>query len=96
MWRVRHIAITGAIAYSLMANLVWWHSLLLVVGCLFAACAIVFSFLEVRRSGQNARSSASETFNQDPDAYASRTVDVAPPTGEAYPHHRGLHGKPRV
>jgi len=79
------IAMTAAIVYSLMAGLVWWHALLVFGGCLLAAWVIVFAFLDVRGSGQNA--TKNEALQEGPDPYASRTLEVAPPTGEAYPHH---------
>jgi hypothetical protein len=81
------VAVTCAVAYSLMAGLVWWHSLLLLIGCLLAAWALVFTFMEVRRIAGAAKTNADETLSKDADLYVSRTVTVSPPTGEAYPHH---------
>ncbi len=81
------VTVTVVIAYSLIASLAWWQSLLLLIGCLFGIWTIVFSFLEVYRAARNAKNSASEAFNEDTDPYASRTVAVGPPTGEPYPHH---------
>lgn len=83
---VSAVAITCAIAYSMFASLAWLQSLLLLIGCLFVGCALVFTFIEVHRAA-GASKKTGEVLNEDADLYASRTVDIRPPTGEPYPHH---------
>ena len=80
-------AITCATAYSLIAGLGLLQASLLLIGCLLVACAFVFSFMEIRRAVRADKKSVDESFAREPDPYASRTVDVAPPTQDAYPHH---------
>lgn len=77
------ITITCVIAFSLIANLKLWQGLLLLVGCLFVACALIFHFLEMYRTSHPAMGPAEGAS----DPYFSRTVSVAPPTKEPYPHH---------
>lgn len=81
------VAITCAIAYSLIAGLTGLQSLLLLTGSVLVACAAVFCLLEMRRAAPRAKTSADEAFKEDADLYASRTVDIKPPTGDPYPHH---------
>jgi hypothetical protein len=81
------VALTCTVMYSLFAGLAWPQSSLLVIGSLIVAWAAVFCFLEVHRDGRTAKNSARKAFEEDRDLYASRTVTVAPPTGEPYPHH---------
>ena len=79
-------AIGCAMTYSWIASLNRWQTVLLVIGCLIGAWATVFSFLEVRRIAKSGKSAA-ESVQEEVDLYPSRTVVVAPPTGDPYPHH---------
>ena len=80
------VAVTCVMSYSAIAGLLWWQSLLLLTGGLIGAWATLFSFLEVRRLTLDPKS-AGEALRDEEDPYAARTVVVAPPTGEPYPHH---------
>jgi hypothetical protein len=73
-------ALTCATAYSQMAGLGGLQRLLLLIGSVFVAWAIVFCFLEVRRIGRKAPVKAAEF-------YRTRTATIEPATGEPYPHH---------
>jgi hypothetical protein len=73
-------------AYSAIGGLRWWQSLLLLLGGLIGAWATVFSFLEVRRIAQTPQDRADEALKA-ATPYVSRTVVVAPPTGDPCPHH---------
>ena len=81
------VAITCVVAYSLIASLGWLQSSLLFIGSLLVAWAIAFSFLEVRRAARIAKNGAEEPSKVEADLYASRSVAVAPPTRDPYPHH---------
>ncbi len=80
------IVVACVMGYSALAGLLWWQSLLLLIGGLIGAWATLFTFLEVRRLAQD-QNSAGEALREEEDPYAPRTVVVAPPTGEPYPHH---------
>jgi hypothetical protein len=77
--------LTAAIFYSSMAHLAVPQTILLLIGLPLVACAFVFSFVEVRAAA--GKNSAPEAPPVDLNQYATRRVDVNPPTGEAYPHH---------
>ncbi len=77
------ITATCVIAYGLIASLNWWQTLLLVIACVLVVSTMVYSVLEMHRDDGNKH----EAFGEEPDPYAARTVVVAPPTGEPYPHH---------
>ena len=78
--------IACVMAYSAMAGLTWWQSLIMLIGFLIGAWATLFSFLEVRRLAQTPKDRADEELrNANP--YSSRMVVVEPPTGDPYPHH---------
>jgi len=81
------VAITCSIAFSLYASLAWTQSLLLLIGSVLVATAIVFVSLEVRRDSRGGKTSAGESFNEGVDPYGPTTVELRPPTGEPYPHH---------
>ena len=80
------VTVTCVVAYALIANLNLWRSLLLLTGCLLVGWAFVFHFLEMRRAART-RNGAVEAVAEEPDPYLPRTVAVAPPTEEPYPHH---------
>ncbi|MGB6943336.1 MAG: hypothetical protein WBE37_13125 [Bryobacteraceae bacterium] len=80
------IAATCVIAYSLIASLNWWQTSLLLIACVLVVCTLVYSVLEMHRDDENKHGEA-DAFREEPDPYAARTVVVAPPTGEPYPHH---------
>lgn len=79
-------AVGCAMTYSWITNLGTWQTVLLVTGCLIGGWATVFSFLELSGLVRSAQS-GDEALREKPDPYAPRTVLVAPPTGEPYPHH---------
>ena len=81
------VAVAFAVAFSAITGLAWKQSILVTIGCFVVAFAIVFCFMEVRRAARAAKAGAAETPVQRPNPYASRSVTVAPPTGDAYPHH---------
>lgn len=81
------VVVGCAMTYSWIAGLAWWQTVLVLIGGLAGAWATVFSFLEVRRIAKTPKYRAEEALKEEADPYASRTVVVAPPTGEPYPHH---------
>lgn len=87
------LTITGIALYTLMADLDWSQTLLLLLGCLLVLGAILFTFFEVRRlAGLSNRSPGSPDEDTDPDA--TRIVVIEAATGEPYPHHEGHVGSP--
>jgi hypothetical protein len=78
------VALAVVMTYSGLAGLVWWQSLLLLLGGLIGAWATLFSVLEVRRLAQPSKSGEAQV---EAEAYPPRTIVVAPPTGDPYPHH---------
>jgi len=80
-------AIASAMIYRAVAGLAWWQSLLMLFTCLTVGWAILFSILEVRRLGQTPKERADEALEGSSNPYPARIVDVAPPTGDPYPHH---------
>src|SRR5689334_25302367 len=83
---VATIAIGSAMTFSWIIRLGWWHTALVVVGALLFAYGIGFSFIEMRRLAQTPKERASEILFEETDPYPPRTVVVAPPTGDPYPH----------
>ncbi|MBZ5609286.1 MAG: hypothetical protein LAP38_13565 [Acidobacteriia bacterium] len=81
------VAIAGVMTYSAIAGLAWWQSLLLLIGCLIGAWMTLFSFLEMHRLAPTPKNPAGGAPQEEADPYAPRTVVVAPPTGDPYPHH---------
>ncbi len=81
------VAIASATTYSWIAGLAWWLAVPLVVACVVAGCAVVFSFLEVRRLAQTPKERAEEMLKPEADPYTSRTLVVRPETGDAQVHH---------
>jgi len=81
------VAVACVMIYSAIAGLAWWQTSLLLIGCLVGAWGTLFSFLEVRGLPQTPKNRAGEALQEYADPYLPRTVIVAPPTGEPYPHH---------
>ena len=81
------VAVAGAVTFSWIAGLVWWQTLLVLVGALIGAWGTTFSFLETRRVAQRPDQRNNEILREDTDPYIPRKVKVAPPTGDPYPHH---------
>lgn len=81
------VAIAWATTYSWIAGLAWWLAVPLVLGCVIAGCALIFTFLETRRLGQTAQERADEVLKLEADPYISRNVVVRPETGDAQVHH---------
>jgi len=81
------IAITCAIAYSLIANLGPVQSSLLLAGALLVGGAFVFSYMEIRRITRPPASVDTRKLDEDPDPYGPRKLTIAAPTKDAYPHH---------
>jgi len=82
---VTALVVTAIVLYSLVADWSWFQSLLLTIGTLVVAWAIVFSFMEVHRIATRSKSITGPDDIVDPDA--PRKVTVGPPTNEATPHH---------
>ena len=80
-------AIAWATTYSWIAGLAWWLAAPLVLGCVIAGCAVIFSFLEVRRLAQSPKQAEEEAHVEKPNPYAPRTLVVRPETGDAQVHH---------
>lgn len=79
------VAITCAVAYSLIANLGLFQSSLLLTGALVVGCAFVFSYMEIRRITRPFK--AAGKSDAEPDPYGPRKLKIAEPTKDAYPHH---------
>ena len=80
-------AIAWATTYSWIAGLAWWLAVPLVIGCVIAGCAVIFSFLEVRRLARSPKDTAEEARQEEPNPYGPRTLVVRPETGDAQVHH---------
>jgi hypothetical protein len=78
------VAIAGVMTISGLSGLSWWQSLLMLIGSLIVVWTVLFTFLEVRRLGQTPKGLEGPAEG---DPYAPRKLVVAPPTGDAYPHH---------
>jgi hypothetical protein len=80
-------AIAWATTYSWIAGLAWWLAVPLVIACVIAGCAVIFSFVEVRRLARTPKEAAEEDRPEEPNPYTPRTVAVRPETGDAQVHH---------
>jgi hypothetical protein len=74
-------AIATVMIFSGIAGLAWSQSLLMGIGTCGVGWAVLFTVLEMRRLGNSGGP------KEDPDPYPSRTLIVAPPTEDPYPHH---------
>ena len=81
----------AAIAFSMTISgihgLTGWQTALMVIGTVIVGWAILFSVLEMRRLGKTAKTTYAEDVEAEANAYPSRTLVVAPPTGDPCPHH---------
>jgi hypothetical protein len=77
-------AVAFVMTISGVAGLVWWQSVLMLIGTVIVGWAVLFSVLEIRRLGKG-KDEVEEA--EDVDAYPSRKVVVAPPTCDACVHH---------
>ena len=87
-------AVAWATTYSWIARLTWRQGVPLVIGCVVAGCAVIFTVLEVRRLAQTPKQRADQALQQEPDPYAPRTVVVLPETGEGCVHHENYPESP--
>lgn len=79
-------ATASAMIYSGLAGLVWWQSLLTVIGAVVVGWTALFSILELRRLAQTP-SEAAKALEEASNPYFTRTVVVEPATADPYPHH---------
>ena len=79
-------ATASAMIFSGLAGLVWWQSILTVIGAVVVGWAVLFSILEVRRLAQTPNEAAKALENAS-NPYSTRTVVVEPSTADPYPHH---------
>jgi hypothetical protein len=72
-------------AFSLVHRLGWTERVLLLIGGLFVAWGILFTFLELRRLAQTPKERAEDIVAEEKERYGP--VTIQPPTGDPYPHH---------